>query len=72
MKTGRPYAYPWEEWADGKLRTITRGKDFTVSPRDMKTHLMRHARRTGCYVHSQIKGESVLFRFVARAWWEED
>lgn len=66
---GRPAKYPWDEWADGKVRRLVQGEHFPCSVASFralvhKTASSRAARglprteaRTG------VKGNSIIVQF---------
>lgn len=70
MSTGRPAFYPWDEWLDGRERTITREADYPGTSTDrMRSYLYARARGRGLRVTSQAHGDSITFRVTDK--WED-
>ncbi len=44
---GRPMKYPWDEWLDGKARTLEVGVDFTCTISTFRVHFCNQCRKKG-------------------------
>lgn len=59
--------YPWDEWADGEVHCITRGKDFVIETHAMRWRLLKHARAWGLDVVTWRRprgGDILWFMFI--------
>lgn len=64
---GRPQKYPWEEWADGQKRILTRGEDFTTTVESMRSRVYGYADTNNLRVISSVINEKELaVQFFAR------
>lgn len=64
VRKGRPAAYPWDEWLDGRTWTVTRGADYDVSEQSFRTALTAAALRRGGTVKAALAEGRVIFRFI--------
>lgn len=67
-RPGRPNKYPWEEWADGQARTLTRGADFDCEVEAFQNAVYVWARRHGLKGQTQrIAPDKVVIQMNASA-----
>jgi len=52
---GRPAAYPWDRWLDGKPWKLIQGEDFSVSLRSMDNNIRKAAERKGLQVRVRME-----------------
>lgn len=63
---GRPSAYPWAEWFDGRTWEITQGEDYIVASASMAAIIRSRARRHGMRAAAVNYGDRIVFQ-VTRA-----
>lgn len=63
---GKP-AYPWHEWTDGQVHTITEGTDFTVPVLTIKSTIYSYATRHRLAVTVRKRLDSLTFQFTPPA-----
>lgn len=52
--------YPWEEWLNGSIWSITRGEDFATSPTSMRTMIYTRAAHAGLTAEVHMIDENTL------------
>lgn len=57
--------YPWDMWADGKIRRVQQGVDFQLNTRDFARSVCRAARRRGLHAQTYRKGDIVVFQMLS-------
>jgi hypothetical protein len=64
--TGRAPVYPWDEWTDGGIWKVTRGKDFTCQTEYFRTTVLKQREKRGlaCVTRITRDKESVVFQFT--------
>lgn len=65
-RLGRPVAYPWKSWTNGKWWKAQAKKDFKTSPESFRRLLYRVAERQGLKVETMRQGDDVLFQFFKK------
>ncbi len=62
---GRPHAYPWARWTDGRWREIE-AKEFGASVATIRNAIYRHASRNEMTVKvtETEKGKKLAFQFT--------
>lgn len=58
--------HPFDEWADGRVRRLTRGADFECSPLSMQRQLRRYAAANGVAVSIRRAERSLEVQFRLR------
>jgi len=53
---GRKEAYPWDDWADGQVRKLTRGVDFRAEVSSFQNAAYAWARRHDLVAATRIVG----------------
>jgi hypothetical protein len=74
MPRGRPAKYPWPELLDGTRHVLRQSDDWqrgsldtvpsSVKPSSFRAECHAAARRKGGKADTQIKGNSVILRFI--------
>jgi hypothetical protein len=63
---GRPAKYPWDEWTDGSIWQIVRGRDYDVE-RSIQATIFSHATYTKLRVRTRCvfvdDREGLVFQF---------
>ena len=57
---GRPEAYPWTEWFDGKTRKLIRGTTYHCSDRSMQKSIYAAATRRAFPVTIQVTEDALI------------
>lgn len=62
FRKGPPDRYPWDQWLDGKIHRLTRGreKDFAVSVKAFQSAAHWAAGARGLRVRTQSEGKGVV------------
>ena len=64
---GRKEAYPWDEWADGQVRKLTRGVDFRAEVSSFQNAAYAWARRHNLVASTRIVGiDQVMLQMHAK------
>lgn len=63
-RPGRPEAYPWDRWFDGRAHTLVEGRDFHGEPRVFARTVRAAAQRRGLQVDVRIYPNSVGVKAV--------
>jgi hypothetical protein len=59
--------YPWDEWANGEVWELERGRDFAVSVGGLSSSVYGYAKRFGLAVRFSRRGGRVRLQFLPRA-----
>lgn len=59
---GRPTAYPWDVWLDGKIRRLEHGVDFKCKPHTLVNLIRRHAEARKLLVSVFDEGDAVVIK----------
>lgn len=64
-KRTSPFAkYPWSEWTDGRVWSVTEGVDISQPARNFSAGtLTATASRYGMKVRRRVQGNTVIFQF---------
>lgn len=62
MPPGVREGYPWDEWLDGRVWHLTRGEDFTTSPRNFSSSVRQAAARKGVKLSTRVLGDNVFIQ----------
>lgn len=55
--------YPWGEWMDGKIRRLTKGKDFDLTVENMMAQVRQTARKRDMRIRANREGnDSFVFQ----------
>lgn len=70
-RRGRARKYPWDEWCDGQVRRLKRGKDYTCTTRSMSVQIRQHAGALGLSAQVILLGpteepDAVQFRMYEK------
>lgn len=67
-KSGWRRKYPWDEWADGRIRELVKGEHFHCSFLGFRSSCQMHAVRNGLVAAvRQISSTSVALQFTPQA-----
>lgn len=56
--------YPWDQWTDGRVWKVEKGKDFSSKTRNFTCGILHaHARNSGKRVRVRKIGDTVIFQF---------
>jgi hypothetical protein len=58
--------YPWPQWADGRVREFTRGRDFTVLPKSFAVIARHWANNHGYSMSERVQGDTVYLQFLKK------
>lgn len=59
--------YPWDEWSDGSIWKVCRGKDFTTTTTNFRTGIYVKAATLGMAAHVSVPdGDTVVFQFYKK------
>jgi hypothetical protein len=54
--------YPWDQWFDGQVWLLERGKDFDIQPYSLRTLAYDQAVKRGIKCRAHLDGNSVYIK----------
>lgn len=56
--------YPWREWFDGGVWTITQGEDFQSGIDTMRSYILGQGHARGGRARTRVRGKTITFQFI--------